>query len=71
MKTKQEFEKAIVDTQQQYKDIMLVNDTPICPECLNELKKHQVSNDKVHNRKLMENAIRKLTLDGLRKISRW
>ena len=50
---------------------MLVNDTPICPECLNELKKHQVSNDKVLNRKLMENTIRNLTLDGLRKISRW
>ena len=39
MKTKQELEKAIAETQRKYKDITFRNDTPICTECLNELKK--------------------------------
>ena len=71
MKTKQEFEKAIADTQQKYKDIILGNDTPVCAECLNELKKQQVIDEKVHDQNLIENTTKKLTLGSLRKSSRW
>ena len=39
MKTKQELEKAIIETQRTYKYIIFGNDTPTCAECLNELQK--------------------------------
>ena len=71
MKTKQEFEKAIADTQQKYKNIILGNDTPACAECLNELKKQQVIDEKVHDQNIIENTTKKLTLGSLRKSSRW
>ena len=60
MKTKQELEKAIVDTQRMYKYNIIGNDTHIC-----------IQNKKIIERtfktRLMENTIRKLTQDSLSK----
>ena len=53
MKTKQELERAIVETQRKYKNIIFENDTPIYTECLNELRKRHIINERVHNQKLM------------------
>ena len=38
MKSCQELEKAIVETQRNYKDIIFGNGKPISTECFNELK---------------------------------
>ena len=67
MKTKQELEKEIVETQRKYKDIIFGNYTPICTECLNELKKQQIIDKRSHNQTSMENTVRKLAWDRLRK----
>ena len=66
MKTKWELEKEIVETQRNYKDIIFGNDIPICKECLNELKKLQIIDERSHNQKLMESTIIKLAWDTLR-----
>ena len=67
MKRKQELEKAIVETQHKYKDITCRNDTRICTECLNELKKQQVIDERMHNQKLIDNIVRKLLWDSFQK----
>lgn len=56
MKTRQDLEKAIVETQHKYNDIIFENDSRICEGSLNELPKQQVINEKVHNQKLVENV---------------
>ena len=67
MKRKQELEKTIVEPERKYKDILFGNDTPICKECLNELKKQQIIDERSRNQKLVENTIRKLTWNSIRK----
>ena len=69
MKTKQGLEKAIAETQRKCKEISFGNDTPICTECLNELKKQQIIDERAHNQTLLENAIRKLVWGSLQKHS--
>ena len=66
MRTRQDLEKAIVETQHKYNDIICVNDSRICEGCLNELPKQQVINEKVHNQKSSW-RIQKVAWDSLRK----
>ena len=63
MKTKQEIKEATVETGRNYKDIIFVNDFPICIECLNELRKNHDIDEKVHNLKLRENTVSELAWD--------
>ena len=67
MKTKEELEKAIKDTITKYKEIIFGPDSPICIKCLNELRNQQVINKKVYDKKLMDDAVRKLAWDELQK----
>ena len=60
MNTKKEIKKAAVETGRNYKDIIFVNDFPICIECLNELPKNHEIDEKVHNLKLRENTVSEL-----------
>lgn len=60
IKKKQELEKVIVETQGKYKDTIFGNDTPICKESLNELKKRKIDDERLHSQKLTENTERKL-----------
>ena len=66
-KTKQEPEKAIKDTSIKYKETIFEADSPIFIRCLDELQKQQVFNEKVYDKKLMNDAIRKLACDELQK----
>lgn len=43
------------------------NYTSICTECLNKLRKQQIIDERLHNQKLMENTVKKLPWDSLRK----
>ena len=67
MKTKEELEEAIKDTIARYKEIILDSDISTCMVCLDELRKQQVIDQKVHDQKLMEDTMRKLAWDGLQK----
>ena len=49
MEAKQEFEEVIVKTQFKYKDTFFENDAPIYTEYLNELKKQQIIDKRMHN----------------------
>ena len=62
MKTKEELEEAIKDTITEYKDIIFDADTPPAWRALDELRKQRV-----HDQKLMDNTVRKLTWEGLQK----
>ena len=55
MKTKQELEKAIKDTIIKSKEIIFGAYSAICIQCLDELCKQQV-----HDQKLMDDAVKKL-----------
>ena len=68
MKTKEELEEAIKDTIKRYKEITLYSDTPACVACLDELRKQQIIDQKVYDQKLMEDTMRKLAWEGLKKI---
>ena len=48
MKTRLDLEKAIVETQHKYNDIIFGNDSKICEACLNKLPKQLVINKKAH-----------------------
>ena len=50
-KTKQKLEKTITQTKHKNKDIIFENDTLICKECLNELKRQQIIDERVHYQK--------------------
>ena len=70
MKTREELEEAIKDTNTGYKEnIFGLNtlDTPACMACLEEPRKQQVIDQKMYNQKLMEDMIRKLAWEGLQK----
>ena len=54
MKTRLDLEKAIVETQHKYNDIIFGNDSRICEACLNKLPKQLVINQKARNQKLMD-----------------
>ena len=66
MKTK-ELEEAIKDTITMYKEIIFSSHTLACMACLDELRKQQIIDQKMHDQKLMENTMRKLAWEGLQK----
>ena len=66
MKTK-ELEEAIKDTITMHKEIFFSSDTLACMACLDELRKQQIIDQKIHDQKLMENTMRKLAWEGLTK----
>ena len=67
MKTREELEEAIKETVTRYKEIMFGLDTSACMVCLDELRKQQIIDQKIYDRKLMKDTIRKLTWEGLQK----
>ena len=67
MKTKEEIEEAIKDTVTRCKKIIFSSDTPTCMACLAELQKQQAIDLHVYDQKLMEDSMRKLAWEGLRK----
>ena len=67
MKTKEELEEAIKDTITGYKEIIFGSDTLASMACLAELRKQQVIDQKIYNQKLMDNTMRKLAWEGLKK----
>ena len=67
VKTKEELKEAIKDTIIGYKKIIFGLDTPVCTECLDELRKQQIIDQNVHDQYLMEGTVRKLAWEGLQK----
>ena len=67
MKTKEELEEAIKDIIKRYKEIILCSDTPTCVACLDELQKQQIIDQKVYDQKMMEDAMRNLSWEGLQR----
>ena len=67
MKTKEDLEEAIKETITKYKEIIFGSDTPTCMQCLDELRKQQAIDQKIYDQKLVEDAVRKLAWEGLRK----
>ena len=65
MKTKEELKEAIKDTITGYKEIIFGADTPFYMACLDELRKQQVIDEKVHDQKLVDDTLRKLAWEGL------
>ena len=68
MKTKEELEEAVKDTNKAYKEIIFGSDTPVCMACLDELRKQQIIDQHVYDQKLMDDTIRKLAWERLQKI---
>ena len=68
MKTKEELEEAIKDTIKLYREIIFGSDNPVCMACLDELRKQQIIDQHVCHQRLMDDTIRKLEWEGLRKI---
>ena len=64
-KTREELEEAIKGTITKYKEIIFGSDTPACMACLDELRKHQIIDQKIYDQKLMEDMTRKLAWEGL------
>ena len=67
MKTKEDLEEAIKETSTKYKEIIFGSDTPACMQFLDELRKQQAIDQKIYDQKLVEDAVRKLAWEGLRK----
>ena len=67
MKTKERLEEAIKDTISIYKEIIFGSDTLACMACLDEARKQQVIDQKIYDQKLMEDTMRKLAWEGLKK----
>ena len=68
MKTKEELEEAIRDTIAKSRRFFLPQIlTPVCMESLDELQKQQAIDKKVYDQKLMDDTVRKLVWEGLRK----
>ena len=63
-KTREELEEAIKGTITKYKEIIFGSDTPACMACLDELRKHQIIDQKIYDQKLMEDMTRKLAWEG-------
>ena len=64
MKTKEELEEVIKDTIKKFKEIIFGSDTPACMVCLEQLRKHQIIDQKIYDQKLMEDTMRKLGWEG-------
>ena len=58
--TREELEKAIEDTTLKYKELIFTSDV-VCKDCLNELRKHELLDEKQYKEKLMEQTIRDLS----------
>ena len=67
MKTKEELEEAIKDTITEYKEIIFGADSLTSMACLKELRGQQAIDQKVCDKKLMDDTLRKLAWDGLQK----
>ena len=67
MKTKEELEESIKDTTIMYMEIIFSSDTPVCMACLDELRKQQATDQKMHDQKLMEDTMSKLAWEGFQK----
>ena len=71
MKTKEELEEAIKGTIKGYKVIIFGSDTPTCMTCLDQLRKQQIIDQHVHDRRLIDDTIRKPAWEGLQKNTAW
>ena len=71
MKTREEVEEEIQGTIARYKETIFGSDIPASMACLDELRKQQIIDQKVYDRRLMEDTVRNLTWEGLQKISLW
>ena len=67
MKTKEELQEAIKNTYTRYKEIIFGLDTPARMVCLDELRKQQITDQRVYDEKLMEDTMKKLTWERLQK----
>ena len=67
MKTRVELEKTIKNTITKYKEIIFGPDSPVCMTCLDEHRKQQVIDKKVHDQKLMDDKLTRLTWGEFRK----
>ena len=56
---KEELVQAIKDTTLKYKELIFRNDV-VCRDCLNELRKQQKIDEKIHLQRLLEQSIRHL-----------
>ena len=61
----EDLQKAIKGTIIKYKEIIFGVDTPVCAECLNELRKQQVINEVLYRKKLLGDTVRKPTMDNM------
>ena len=61
----EDLQKAIKGTIIKYKEIIFGVDTPVCTECLNELRKQQVINEVLYRKKLLGDTVRKPTMDNM------
>ena len=64
---KKELEEAIKDIIKVYKEIIFGSGTPVCMACLDELRKQQTIDQHVYDQKLIDDTMRKLAWDGLKK----
>ena len=67
MKTQKELEKAIKGAIKDYKEITFGSDTTVCMAFLDELRKQQIIDQHVYDRRLMVDTIRRLAWEGLQK----
>ena len=67
MKTRVELEKTIKNTITKYKEIIFGPNSPVCMTCLDEHRKQQVIDKKVHDQKLMDDKLTRLTWGEFRK----
>ena len=67
IKTKEGLQEAIKDTITGYKEIIFGSNTPACMACLDEIRKQQVNDQKIHYQKLMDDTVRKLAWELLQK----
>ena len=67
IKPKEELDEATKNTIKVYKEITFDSGTPVCMACLDELRKQQTIDQYEHDKKLIDDMIRKLAWDGLQK----
>ena len=67
MKRNEEIQEAIKYTITKYKEIIFGPDTPVRMAHLDELQKQQFIDKKVYDQRLMDEMVRKLTWDGIKK----
>ena len=67
MKTKEEPEEAIKDTITGNREIIFGSDTPACTASLDEIRKQQVIDQNVYDKRLIEDPVRRLAWEGLQK----